>query len=125
MIAQRNRFHGHASLKYLMANGRLYRGRELSIKFVDNKRRKNSRIAIIVGKKVIRHAVDRNRARRRLYEIMRQRLPSFNRTIDVAIIVYQSRVLNMSSDELASEVDKCLRGLGVMSSQDTSVSDRI
>ena len=95
MIAQRNRFHGHASLKYLMANGRLYRGRELSIKFVDNKRRKNSRIAIIVGKKVIRHAVDRNRARRRLYEIMRQRLPSFNRTIDVAIIVYQSRVLNM------------------------------
>ena len=128
MISQKYRFHGHASLKYLLSHGTIARGRELSIKFVDNKRRRYSRVAIIVSKKVLRHATERNRARRRLYEIMRTRIPEFNQTIDLAIIVYRADVLTMSHVELVRSVDKCLTKLGVIdanSSQDTTTGDRI
>ena len=121
MISQKYRFHGHASLKYLLSHGTIARGRELSIKFVDNKRRRYSRVAIIVSKKVLRHATERNRARRRLYEIMRTRIPKFNRTID-------ADVLTMSHAELVRSVDKCLTKLGVVdtnSSQDATTGDRI
>ena len=128
MISQKYRFHGHASLKYLLSHGTIARGRELSIKFVDNKRRRYSRVAIIVSKKVLRHATERNRARRRLYEIMRTRIPKFNRTIDLAIIVYRADVLTMSHVELVRSVDKCLTKLGVIDtngSQDATTGDRI
>ena len=128
MISQKYRFHGHASLKYLLSHGTIARGRELSIKFVDNRRRHYSRVAIIVSKKVLRHATERNRARRRLYEIMRTRIPEFNQTIDLAIIVYRADVLTMSHVELVRSVDKCLTKLGVIdanSSQDTTTGDRI
>ena len=125
MISQKYRFHGHASLKYVLANGTIARGKVLSIKFVDNARRHYSRVAIIISKKVLKHAVDRNRARRRLYEIMRQRLSQFKRVVDVAVMIYQPRVLDMSYDELCLEVDKCLNKLGLMDSQDTISSDKI
>ena len=128
MISQKYRFHGHASLKYLLSHGTIARGRELSIKSVDNRRRHYSRVAIIVSKKVLRHATERNRARRRLYEIMRTRIPEFNRTIDLAIIVYRADVLTMSHAELVRSVDKCLTKLGVVdanSSQDATTGDRI
>ena len=128
MISQKYRFHGHASLKYLLSHGTIARGRELSIKFVDNRRRHYSRVTIIVSKKVLHHATERNRARRRLYEIMRTRIPKFNRTIDLAIIVYRADVLTMSHVELVRSVDKCLTKLGVIDtngSQDTTTGDRI
>ena len=125
MISQKYSFHGHASLKYVLANGTIARGKVLSIKFVDNARRHYSRVAIIISKKVLKHAVDRNRARRRLYEIMRQRLSQFNRVVDVAVMIYQPRVLDMPYDELCLEVDKYLNKLGLIDSQDTISSDKI
>ena len=125
MISQRYRFHGHASLRYVLANGQQARGRALSIKFVDNNKRRYSRVAIIVSKKVARHAVDRNRIRRRLYEIMRHRLNGLPRTVDIAVIVYQANVLDMPSAELAGMVDKCLGYIGLICSQDDPISGRI
>lgn len=114
MISQKYRFHGHASMRFLFNNGTQARGRDLSIKFVDNKRRRYSRVAIITSKKVLRHAVDRNRARRRIYEIMRQRLTSFNRTIDVAVTIYRADVCTMPHEQLAAEIDACLNKLKIV-----------
>lgn len=111
MISQRYRFHGHASLKYVFAKGTMARGKHLSIKYVDNSRRRYSRVAIIVSKKVCKHAVDRNRARRRFYEIMRQRLDKLNRTVDVAVVIYLPAVLDLPSEQLEAEVDSLLTKL--------------
>lgn len=111
MISQKYRFHGHASLKYVFAKGVMARGKHLSIKYVDNKRRHYSRVAIIVSKKVCRHAVDRNRVRRRYYEIMRHRLAKFNHTVDLAVIIYLPAVLDLSREQLESEIDGLLNKL--------------
>ena len=114
MISQKYRFHGHASLKYVLANGEQARGHELSIKFIDNKRRRYSRVAVVVSKKVAKHAVDRNRIRRRVYEIMSNNLAKFNRVIDIVVIVYQPRVKDRAFNELVIEIDKCLDKLGII-----------
>ena len=125
MISQKYRFHGHASLKYLLTNGNNIRGNILSIKIVDNSRRKYSRVAIIISKKVLKHAVDRNRARRRLYEIVRPMIGDFNRTVDLAIIVYKPNVINAPHDELVAEVTKCLQKAELLNSNNSTSSDKI
>lgn len=125
MISQKYRFHGHASLKYLLANGTNIRGNILSIKIVDNNRRKYSRVAIIISKKVLKHAVDRNRARRRLYEIVRPMISDFNRTVDLVIIVYKPNVINAPHDELVAEVTKCLQKAELLNSNNSTSSDKI
>lgn len=113
MISQKYRFHGHASLKFVFSKGQMARGHNMSIKYVDNNRRHYSRVAIIVSKKVFKHAVDRNRARRRLYEIMRPRIDKISKTVDLAVIVYLPIVLEMSSDQLNAEVDSLLNKLNL------------
>lgn len=125
MISQKYRFHGHASLKYLLANGINIRGNILSIKIVDNSRRKYSRVAIIISKKVLKHAMDRNRARRRLYEIVRPMINDFNRTVDLAVIIYKPNVITAPHDELVAEVNKCLQKAELLDRHNPISSDRI
>lgn len=125
MISQKYRFHGHASLKYLLANGNNIRGSILSIKIVDNNRRRYSRVAIIVSKKVLRHAVDRNRARRRLYEIIRPMIGDFNRTVDLAVIIYKPNVVNAPHSELVAEVTKCLQKVELLNRNNSTSNDKI
>lgn len=113
MINQRYRFHGHASLKYVFSKGKMARGKQMSIKYIDNNRRHYSRVAIIVSKKVFKHAVDRNRVRRRLYEILRQRINQFTKTVDLAVIIYLPTVLDMTSEQINNEIDGLLAKLGL------------
>lgn len=100
MISARLRFHGHGSLRYLYKNGDTVRSRLFTIKYISNPRRKNSRFAVVISKKVHKSAVGRNRVRRRVYEIVRRELPQFAQTADMAIIVTNSEVLNIEHDEL-------------------------
>lgn len=114
MISQKNRFHGHASLKYVFAHGDMARGKQLSIKYVHNARRRYSRVAIIVSKKVLHDAVPRNRARRRVYEIMRQYLPKFNSVVDVAVVIYSPEILAIPHDELNTQIERQLKQLNLI-----------
>lgn len=109
MIAQKYRFHGHASIKYLLHNGKQVRNKLTSIKYVDNNRRHYSRVAIIVSKKVAKHAVDRNRIRRRMYEIIREQLPAFKRTVDLAVFVYNDQVAIAPAADLSKEINSSLK----------------
>lgn len=108
MIKQRYRFHGHASLRYVLANGRQIRGRYLSIKYIHNKRRKYSRYAVVVSKKVLRKAVKRNLARRRIYEIIRQFNDDTQPALDMVVTIYKPDILDMTHDELVADISKCL-----------------
>lgn len=110
MISQKHRFHGHASLRFVLTNGQQARGKSLSIKYTNNPRRRQSRIAIIVSKKVCKHAVDRNRIRRRLYEIIRKQIDTTKNkgAVDLAVIVYKADILDKPFNEIETEVLSCL-----------------
>ncbi len=104
MLQYRYRFHGYGGLRYLYRHARAERSRLMTMKYIANRHRRSSRIAIVVSKKIHKSAVGRNRIRRRLYEIMRQELPQIIGVYDIALIVTSSEVMAIPHDELVSSV---------------------
>ena len=104
MIPFNHRFHGHNSLRYVYKNGEALRSRVVTIKYSRNPHRKQSRIAVVISKKVLKSAVGRNRARRRVYEIMRHELSHISKPTDIVILLFSSEVATMSHDELRENI---------------------
>jgi len=92
MLAYKNRFHGHGSLRYVYSNGTSVRTQKITVKFAQNPRRKDSRFAVVVSKKVLKSAVGRNRIRRRVYEIIRHELPKIDGTFDVVVMIFHKSI---------------------------------
>lgn len=113
MLQQKNRFHGHGSLRFLYKSGRSIRSPQITIKYIHNPRRKNSRFTVVISKKIVKSAVGRNRVRRRIYEIIRLEKPTFKDNYDVAVMVFSSEVLLMSHLELTSLVKKLFSQAGL------------
>lgn len=107
------RFHGHGSIRYVYSRGQAVRSRQLTIKYVENKRRNRPRIAVVISKKVLKSAVGRNRVRRRLYELMRLRLPNLPPQTDIALIVGSAELRAMPQTELAQLLDSLLSQAGL------------
>ena len=102
MIPVPFRFHGHNSLRYVYANGKAVRSQAITIKWVKNTHRHQSRISVVVSKKVIKGAIGRNRIRRRLYEYVRLNLPRLNDTYDIVIICTSPEIRIMPAPELVT-----------------------
>lgn len=113
MIPFKHRFHGHGSLRYVYKNGHAIRSKVVTLKYIDNPRRKHSRIAVVVSKKVHKSAVGRNRMRRRIYEIIRTELPAINGTHDMVFLIFSSEVLTMSHEELHRVITDLFRSSGL------------
>jgi ribonuclease P protein component len=107
MIAQKFRFHGYGSLRFVMKNGRVARSRLMNLKWASNPNRREPRIAVVVSKKIYKSAVKRNRIRRRLYEIIRLEMRPNQPVLDLALIVHSPEVLTLPSGEL----QRIVRGL--------------
>lgn len=104
MLAQRYRFHGHGSLRFLYKNGQAERSRTITLKHIVNPRRKDTRVAVVISKKVLKSAVLRNRVRRRVYEIVRQEIPKLDRSYDLVFLIFSGEVLTMPQDELTRQI---------------------
>ena len=113
MIPFSYRFHGHNSLRYVYKNGQAVRSRLATLKSSPNPHRKKSRIAVVVGKKVLKSAVGRNRIRRRIYEYIRQQMPRLDKNFDIAIIVSSSEFATMPSDDLTSTIEDLFKKAGL------------
>jgi len=115
MIPVKYRFHGHGSLRYLFKNGEAVRSRYITLKYIANPKRKHSRFAVVVSKKVHKSAVGRNRMRRRLYEIIRLEQPKLAGVYDVAIIITNAEVLSAPHDELTAGLTELFTRAGMYS----------
>lgn len=114
MLAQRFRFHGHGSLRYVYRNGQAIRSRLVTLKYVKNKRRKHSRYTVVVSKKVLKLAVGRNRIRRRIYEIVRHHMDRVDGVYDMALLVFSSEVATMDYKELEDNIVNQLKEAGII-----------
>ncbi|MDO4902561.1 MAG: ribonuclease P protein component [bacterium] len=112
MLAYKNRFHGHGSLRYVYAKGDAVRTQKIVVKFTPNSRRKDSRFAVVVSKKVLKSAVGRNRIRRRVYEIIRHELPEIEGVFDVAVMVFHKSVREMPHEELRDSIKEIFSEAG-------------
>lgn len=102
MIARKNRFHGHGSLRFVYKNGKVIRSQLYLIKYCSNPKRSAYRAAIVVSKKVHKSAVVRNRIRRRLYEIIREL--NITKPIDIVFVLFDERVATMDAGELKEQI---------------------
>ena len=121
MIAGRYRFHGYGSLKFLYHKGETHRSRSVSLRVVNNPRREESRVAVIVTKKVQKAAPRRNRIRRRVYEIVRTNWSHIKPGHDILISVYDPQAGIMPYSELENTVIGILKQAHVW--QDSQVGD--
>ncbi len=113
MIPFENRFHGHKSLAYVYKNGEAVRSRLLILRFISNKHRSKSRVAVVVSKKVMKSAVRRNRIRRRIYEYIRLRLPEISGIYDMSFIVTSGELLSIEHSELTNQIDQLIDQAGI------------
>lgn len=114
MISFNNRFHGHSSLSFVYKNGQTFRSHLAVLKVIKNSRKKNSRMAVVISKKIIKSAVRRNRVRRRVYEYLRSRLDKLNNIYDIVIIVSSSDLLVISHNELTDQLDQLFDQAGII-----------
>jgi len=113
MLAFKNRFHGHGSLKYVYTHGHTVRSHLMALKYSTHPKRKMPRAAVVVSKKTLKRAVGRNRIRRRVYEIIRQELPRFHENSDLVFIIFSAEVLTVSHEELVETVRQLLESADV------------
>ncbi len=121
MIAGRYRFHGYGSLKFLYHKGETHRSRSVSLRVAHNPRREESRVAVIVTKKVQKAAPRRNRIRRRVYEIVRTNWSHIKPGHDILVSIYDPQAGVMPYDELERIVIGVLKQAHVW--QDSQVED--
>ena len=113
MIPFNNRFHGHSSLRYVYKNGQAIRSHSIIIKVIVNQHRKQSRVAVVVSKKVLKGAVRRNLVRRRIYEYIRLKLPHINGVYDIVIIVSSGELLTASYGDISKQLDQLFHQVGI------------
>ena len=118
MLSSRNRFHGYGSLRYVMTRGDSFRNRYFKLKVSDNPRRRHSRAAIVISKKVHKSAVRRNRVRRRVYEIVRHHVPLNDHAHDIVIIVTSPEVIALEHRVLQRELIQLLLRAGLCKTDD-------
>lgn len=113
MIAKKNRFHGYSALRFVYAKGKTVRSRRVSLRYGRNMRRSESRVAIVVSKKVTKKAPERNRIRRRLYEAVRLRWSMIEPGYDLVITAFDQQLATVPAEKIQSLVDNLLEQAGL------------
>lgn len=94
MLSRKYRFHSRGGVRYVYQKGKTIRRPEMSLVFVENTRG-FTRVTVVVSKKITKKAVERNRIRRRVYEVMRLNMDKVPKQQDYILVVYSKAVLDM------------------------------
>ena len=108
MLASKNRFHRRNHLNYVHRKGRMLRSPSISIRFLDNQKHEDYRVAVMVSKKVAKSAVKRNRIRRRVYSVVEKLQPPLKASVDLIVMVYDEKVAEMDYPELEDTLTKMI-----------------
>ncbi len=117
MLRRIHRFHGYNSLTYVYRHGTTVRSEDMSLRYTINQKRSSYRAAVVVGKKVHKSAVVRNRIRRRIFEQLRLQMAGVTKPIDIVITVHSDNVANQSAAQVESTVRNLLQQAGIINSK--------
>ncbi|MBU1037134.1 ribonuclease P protein component [Patescibacteria group bacterium] len=112
MIPKTNRLLKEKNFKRVAKNGKYFFGRTLVLKVIKSPLTV-TRLAIIVSAKVSKKAVERNKIKRRLREVIRLNLPNLKKGFDVMILVKplakekNSAELSQILEELFKKANLC------------------
>lgn len=107
MFAQKNRLRHEQDIKALFSKGKSVFGNIVGLKFKKNGL-SDSRFAVIIGNKVSKIAVKRNKIRRKIREVIRIRVKDIACGYDVGILV-RPEAVKKTNQELEDAVLQVLR----------------
>lgn len=90
-------------------NSKTVRGDYCMLRFKDNPRRSEYRLAVVVSRKTHKSAVVRNRIRRRIYEYMRNIEPEIKKHKDMVITVYSDSFADIDTKEVVRSLSSLLK----------------
>ena len=105
MLGTKLRLRTKADFNKCYSRGRSARGRYITARFLTNNK-PHIRIGVVVSKKISKHAVIRNKIRRRIFSIVRTELDN-KKSLDIVIIAGRHSQ-EVSYDMLASDIKKTL-----------------
>lgn len=103
MLGRQNRFHGYNSVLPVYRQAQVVRADGCSLHYKLNPRRKDYRLSVVVSKKVAKSAVQRNRIRRRVYEIVRQSV-QIDQPYDLIISVFDADFATLEPAKLQKNI---------------------
>lgn len=109
MISKKFRFHGHVAIKRVYRQGRVARNKLGTLHIASVEGAKNSKVAVVVSKKVNKSAVSRNRIRRRIFEIVRTNNNYANSQMSIVFTIYLADAEKMSHEELKKLTEDLLK----------------
>jgi ribonuclease P protein component len=113
MLAKKYRFHRQNHVRRVYRSGSSARTTHLSLKFLKQKETSDSRLAVVVSKKVDKRATIRNRIRRRVYEVIRTNWNDLPDGYDLVITVHDRTLTDNKHRDLAAEVIELLKKAGL------------
>lgn len=102
MLPRKLKLKKEKDFKLIFQKGRYSRSEHFSLKFLPNSL-EDSRFAFIVKAKVLKKAVERNKIKRQLEEIVRVHLDQIKPGFDVAVLVNQAAVVKKAHQEIENE----------------------
>lgn len=106
MLAKENRLKKKKDFELVFKNGRILKSKNVFLKYLSSEV-KERKVGFIVSKKVSKKAVERNKIKRRLREIIRKNKKSIKENISIIIIALPS-LKNVSFKEMEIEVKNIL-----------------
>jgi ribonuclease P protein component len=113
MLAKKYRLTGRSVLEEVKKGGSLYQADSFGILVRKRTEDEPSKFAFIVSTKISKIAVDRNKAKRRLREAVKQNIEKVVNGYDV-IFLAKKKTLEKKSEEITSEVNKVFKESGLI-----------
>lgn len=114
MLGRTHRFHGYNSVLPVYRHAKQVRADGCSLHYVLNPRRQNYRLAVVVSKKVAKSAVQRNRIRRRVYELVRMQV-SIDQPYDLIISVFDADIATQPTEKITKTITSLFQKSGIVS----------
>jgi len=111
MLQKENRLKKNRDFQSVSRSGRYYYGDFLGIK-VSGNNQEEVRIGIIAANKVFNNAPERNKARRRVREILRVRVKQFKKGLDI-VVVLKKGISKKSFREVTTALDGLVERAGI------------
>ena len=113
MFARQYRFHGYNALRFVYQQGKTARSPLCLLRFAPNPRRNQARVAVVVGKKLHKSAVVRNRIRRRFYAAIREAGVGEWPAYDLVFTVVDLRAETTTAKDINETISRLLQIAGI------------
>ena len=114
MLTKKNRLRTMRDFKHLFKKGKTQGSRFLGMRFANKEEQDFTRFAFVISTKTAKLAVDRNRARRQLREIVRSLLPRIKAGYDLSITI-KANFIPLSFEQKEEQVLYLLKKAGLLS----------